>query len=61
MICVAAGCDRTNTRPYMAGHFCPLHTPAIVAGRMEPPTVQITPLERGHRSIAADFRKSRSR
>lgn len=33
-----SGCDREDTRRYLAGVRCPLHTPAAERGRPEPPT-----------------------
>lgn len=33
--CSWRSCDRTDTRPYMVGFRCSLHTPAALAGRQE--------------------------
>ncbi|MBG0819006.1 hypothetical protein HS045_33260 [Planomonospora sp. ID82291] len=32
-------CGKTKTRPYPAGPRCSKHSPAALAGRIEPPTI----------------------
>lgn len=38
-VCWSVRCDSTETRRYLVGPACALHTPAAIAGRPEPDTL----------------------